>query len=351
MLRSILVVIILSLLGCVTSAQQIDFSNDKIHISLTEASDTSVRDYAVYKGDMSLDDISSATPILVNITKDEQGLTLNPFVPFSYEAPYSLLFQGRIHPFTIDLPKDYKRLEVVNIYPSKYELPENLLKWHLSFNVPINTANIDRHIRIVDSEGHIVNRAFLKLENALLNNTKTILTLWVEPGRQKRGLGPNEKLGAVYEQGKNYTLIIDKNLKDQNGVSLLSDYKKNFTIVRAERKTVDPSSWKIINPSKEDDLIIHLGKSMDYISTINGLIVFKSDKQEISGTWTFDSEEQSIMFSPISHWTKGAYYIEIKPTIEDLAGNNTYRLFDQPINTSIQESDVPKLRHISFLVH
>jgi hypothetical protein len=43
------------------------------------------------------------------------------------------------------------------------------------------------------------------------------LTLFIDPGRIKRGVLPLEEVGPALEEGKRYTLMIDRDLKDGTG--------------------------------------------------------------------------------------------------------------------------------------
>jgi len=263
---------------------------------------------------------------------------------------YTVYYKGKLYPYFLPVPDDYERLNILNVYPSQHELPANLLKWHLSFSAPISTARVTDLISIIDQNGQIVDRAFLKLETVLLSKDQTVLTLWVEPGRQKRGLGPNKKLGPVFEINKDYTLRVSADLKDRHGVSMLTDYTKSFTIIDAVRTKVNPSSWEIVPPSENEELAIHVTTPLDYISALHSIALYDWNDQEVTGDWLYSEEDHTITFLPATTWERGDYYIEVQRHLEDIAGNNVNRLFDEQIDHKYDVSDATESINLYFTV-
>ena len=84
----------------------------------------------------------------------------------------------------------------------------------------MNPIKIYDHIRFLDDEGKPIDRSILDLGAPLLSADGTLLTVWIEPGRQKRLLGPNRHLGSVFDIEQNYTLHISNTLKDAQGIAL-----------------------------------------------------------------------------------------------------------------------------------
>ncbi len=56
-----------------------------------------------------------------------------------------------------------------------------------------------------------------------------------DPGRIKRGLTSNEAMGPPIVEGKRYTLVIDRDWSDAQGVPMLEGFRKTFPGGPAER--------------------------------------------------------------------------------------------------------------------
>jgi len=67
-----------------------------------------------------------------------------------------------------------------------------------------------------DSAGKTVELPFLEIDEELWNPQMTRLTLFIDPGRIKRGVQPLEEIGPVLENGKHYALIIDAAWQDSS---------------------------------------------------------------------------------------------------------------------------------------
>ncbi|MBQ0736143.1 Ig-like domain-containing protein [Aquimarina celericrescens] len=289
----------------------------------------------VYRGEISNVEISSATPILGNVVEEKETIRFNPVIPFGWNQKYTLVYDSTIEHFEITLPKKYKYLSVEAIYPSIKKLPSNLLKWYFKFSKPINQPSVYDNIRFTDTNGDTLDRVILPLNNALISDNGLLLTVWVEPGRQKRGLIPNQQLGAVFEEGKEYSLIISKNLKDYEGIAMQQDYIHRFIIVNADREQPTINSWKICipTPGTTSNLMIHFNEEpMDYGSTLSSIRIIDPQKKEIKGDLKLINNEKTLVFKPLQPWKKGHYQISIDVSLEDLAGNNLNRLFDSDIN-------------------
>lgn len=103
---------------------------------------------------------------------------------------------------------------VEHIYPSAGKLPENQLKFYLHFSAPMSRGEAYRHIRLLAADGQEVEGAFLELGEELWDRDQRRFTLLCDPGRVKRGLKPREELGPVLEEGKSYSLVIDRDWHD-----------------------------------------------------------------------------------------------------------------------------------------
>ncbi|MDH7445543.1 Ig-like domain-containing protein [Aquimarina sp. 2201CG14-23] len=294
----------------------------------------------VYKGQISEHQLSDATPILGKVVEKQEYIQFVPMVPFVLDQKYTLVYDNIIDYYTIPIPPNYLYPQIKEIYPSASTLPSNLLKWYVRFSKPISDIHVYDHIKFLNASGDTISRAALPLENALVSDDSTLLTIWIEPGRQKRGLKPNKKLGAVFVVGETYTLLVSKRIKDTKGVSMQENYSHSFLITSSDRLSPNVKDWKIKAPVMNSvvDLEIQCNEAMDYGSTIDRIKIFNSDHIEIQGIWACRDKETLLAFTPIDPWKKDHYQILFDPSIEDLAGNNLERLFDSNINNSLPKN-------------
>ena len=215
------------------------------------------------------------------------------------------------------------------VYPQQDTLPENLLKFTLVFSEPMSAAPPYEYIHLVNTGHDTLHQAFLKQNPALWNQDQTELTLWLDPGRVKRKLTLNKKLGKPLEAGYTYSLIIDKNWRSASGTALGYAYQKQFVTKSADRKKPDIMNWKVITPERESGLLsVIANEGIDYASAVNRMDV-TCNGESLPGSWK--TETGRFYFLPAEPWQMGTYQLRVDTRVEDLAGNNFNRLFDRDI--------------------
>lgn len=306
------------------------------HITLSTECGSS--DFKILKGQItSYDEDFDGSAIIGIKHRDANLVTFKPLVPFNQGTPYTLFCDGQFLHFEIEKATSYETIEVLDIYPSSSEVPNNILKWYVHFSRPVNPVKIYDHIHFLDQDGQEIDRSILDLRAPLLSQDGTLLTIWVEPGRQKQLLGPNHHLGSVFQADHLYTLRIDGALKDVEGVAMGSDITHTFRTTVADRVKPSIEDWKIADLKAHtiEPLEIALSEQLDYGSLTDAIsISFKGSR--VVGTLQYDSVDKMISFIPEENWEVGSYTIYLAPLLEDLAGNNLLRLFDQPIGEPVE---------------
>lgn len=317
-------------------------------VSVTMVDPNVVEELAVYRGSYSLQELDGQVAMIGQLDKIELGLRFSPLVDFNLNTTYTCLYRNEVYTFKLDLEAEYDFLKIRDTYPSSPELPANLLKIYVRFNKPISTTNLQDKIKLQTAEGRPIDRSFLPMENALINEDGTLLTLWIEPGRQKRGLGPNSHLGSVLHNGDDIILFISKDITDRNGISMSEDYQRKMKIVAEDRVKPDFTNWNIIspNPESKEVLKIRFDESLDFASAKKSFSIMFNDKMDVFGSWEMGPSERSVLFYPNERWAKGAYWVHISPDLEDLAANNLVRLFDSDVRK--QQDDYSGLLSLKF---
>ena len=122
------------------------------------------------------------TPILGTFNEASGKFIFEPTIPFSHGQSYEIRKNAEtIFEFSI-ASKISLHPELLNIYPSKDTVPENLLKMYFVFSKPMQEVGkmID-YIKVYNRTDGREESIFLALENELWNAGHTQLTLWLDP--------------------------------------------------------------------------------------------------------------------------------------------------------------------------
>ena len=224
------------------------------------------------------------------------------------------------------------------VYPTADTLPENLLKFYIHFSAPMSRGDVYRHIHLLEgASGAEVELPFLELDEELWDPAMTRLTLFIDPGRIKRGVRPLEEIGPALEAGKRYTLVIDRGLIDATGRELAEEFRKPFTVAAPDRDAPDPASWKVTPPraATRDPVTIDFPDPMDH-ALAERLIRVTANGTMLPGQISLVEQERRWLFTPATPWPAGRYEIVAQPTIEDLAGNNIGKPFEVETDAAAQ---------------
>jgi hypothetical protein len=223
---------------------------------------------------------------------------------------------------------------VTQIYPSAEIVPENLLKFYVHFSAPMSGGRIYDHIHLRNEAGKDVELPFLEIDEELWDPTMTRLTLFIDPGRIKRGVKPLEDVGAALEAGKKFALVIDRDWKDAGGNPLKQPFEKRFAVGAPDRTAPDPSQWKIAAPSagSKGALTVNFAEPMDHALALRMISVHNATGAVVKGAATLEDQDRQWHFTPAEPWSAGEHQVIVTTTIEDLAGNNIGKLFDVDVN-------------------
>jgi hypothetical protein len=277
-------------------------------------------------------------------------LIFTPTIPLQIGQNYFAICNAEKLEFQIPIPDNYRKPSVIWIYPSNDTLPSNLLKFHIEFSKPMSRIGY-ANVELSDENGENIERAFLKEIPELWNEDHTQLTIWIEPGRIKRGLGPNMELGPVLKKKNRYSLFISRRFRDENGIELDQNYTKNFVVGAADREKLNINEilFNYYTYDEFDYISVKFEEPVDFASSISNLKVTDSNKQVIAGDWQLTERDKEAIFRPHHKLEVGHYEVLLNSVIEDLAGNNFNRNFDQEISKNI-EKVLPEQFILSFEV-
>lgn len=273
-------------------------------------------------------------PMLGRYERSKDALT---FVPrFNLEAGKSYRARLLLDPKGEPLQRDYqvplkkfdKPAIISAIYPATDEVPANLLKFYIHFSKPMREGkDIFEHFRLIDDNDKPVEDPWRRTELWNVDNTR--LTLWIHPGRIKKGVNLREEIGPVLEPRRRYRLVIDEKLLDGDGQPLGKEFSKFFRTTDAISQAIAVNDWKLQAPTKVDQsLEVRFPRLLDRALLDRMLVVMDSKGKAVAGKISVSDQEKRWTFQPEKDWAIGDYTLVVDPQLEDLAGNTLLRPFD-----------------------
>jgi hypothetical protein len=218
---------------------------------------------------------------------------------------------------------------VTGIYPTNNEVPENQLRLYVTFSAAMSRQPGIDFVHLIDDHGQEVKNAFLPLEADFWNPDHTRYTLFLDPGRVKRGITPNEQMGRPLHSGRAYALVIDSTWRDANGLPLVKPFRYEFRAGPAFEQGIDLKTWRIAAPraGTRDTLTVTFARSLDH-GLLQRALGVERGGQSILGDVTIAPAEVQWKFVPRQAWTAGDYQLVVLSILEDVAGNRVGRAFE-----------------------
>jgi len=279
------------------------------------------------------------------------GVRFAPLVPFTRGRRYAVWLRNKqLYELTIPALDAADKPRLQAIYPSTDSVPANLLKIYLRFSRSMREGQSARYVALLAANGDTLHGVFLDLQPELWNTDRTMLTLWLDPGRIKRDLQPNRRLGAPLHRGGQYQVVVSPNWTDALGAPLGKPVTKSLTVIQRDSLSPVVTSWSIRVPKSgtQQPLVVAFGESLDYYLLTETLHVLRADGTAVPGTWRIGQNETQGQFTPTLDWTAGRYRLRIENRLEDLAGNNLIRLFDRDITQRSRPGDGLAYKEVAF---
>lgn len=295
---------------------------------------------------------NNAEHMLGDFTMKGEHVLFQPLVPLTRGLRYEVFLSDHlIGKIAVPQADAAGAPKLVAVYPSADSLPENLLKLYLQFSAPMQEGLALQNIALLNAAGDTLRHVFLNLQQELWNKEGTALTIWLDPGRIKRRLIPNQQLGNPLQKGMRYTLIIGNKWKSREGLPLQQSYTKTFSVRERDDAMPQPNNWTLAapKPATKEALIVQLHESLDYFLLQETILVLDEKGNKVDGIMTISSGEKTLAFLPSAEWKEGLYKLCIASYLEDLAGNNLARPFDRDV-TKGSEHEVKDFAERKFEV-
>ena len=267
--------------------------------------------------------------------KDEDRFVFTPMFPLDPGRTYYVTFiprGGVAITATVGLPATHTTPSTVasQVFPSGDLIPENQLRLYVHFSAPMGMKGGLDYIHLLDDEGNEVIDPFLPLDVEFWNDDRTRYTVFFDPGRQKRGIPVITEMGRSLTEGKSYTLVVDKEWRDGNGLPLKETYRRVFKVGPPDERPLDHAAWQVDAPSAgtRTPLTVAFPESLDHGLLLRALGVQGPDGVALGGDITVGAGELTWSFTPKEFWKAGTHHLVAFAMLEDLAGNRIGRAFE-----------------------
>ena len=279
--------------------------------------------------------------ILGSFIDEGDKIEFRSSIPLTQGLSYDI-WNGLVRIARLDVPYPNGQLAPVltTIYPETDTVPENLLKFYLRFSKPMRTGQSLEHIYLLDEKNDTIPNVFLNLQPELWDTSGKILTIWIDPGRVKRNLVLNKKLGNPLKQNAYYKLIVSKNWKDTQGLPLAETYSKRLVVGPADYEVPDIQKWSLSLPKSgtKHTLIIDTKEPLDHLLFAESIRIFDWNNKEINGKVVI-RKDRILEFTPVQPWSESKYQLQVDARLEDLAANNLNRVFDRDVSKEKGRND------------
>ena len=274
----------------------------------------------------------------------EDAIRFIPHFPFerglSYRAsfdprPFSCPELSQVLTLEFSLPKDQDALptEVTRVFPSSDYLPENVLRFYVHFSNSMERGRVEAEVSILGPDGEPAPDVLYRAPVELWDGSMKCLTILLDPGRLKRGVGPNRELGPPLKVGQEYTLAIGSGMIDLSGRRLHNTFHKRFRVTEAIREHIAVDRWEIVTPviGSREPLVLTFPSPLDWALLSHTITIVAADEGLIEGRTVIDQGERRWSFTPALPWAAGSYHIRVASTLEDVCGNSVLAAFDRPL--------------------
>jgi hypothetical protein len=253
--------------------------------------------------------------------------------------------------FALPRPERVATTRVLSVDPDLDEVPANLLRIYVSFSASMHARDVQQHFRILDADGKQVLDPFVDIPDGLWDREQRRLTLFFDPGRIKRGVGPNEILGPPLHPDEEYRLVVAADLEDAEGAKLVEPHTWTFRTRPDDRASPDPETWTLIAPrSAAAPLELVFGEPLDRALLERLIHVEDAAGQALEGEVQVKEGGGRWAWTPTGEWADGEYRVVVHPALEDLAGNAVGHLFEERLSDVGEPAGRERSIRLSFRV-
>jgi hypothetical protein len=226
----------------------------------------------------------------------------------------------------------------VEIHPAGDTVPENLLRIELRFERPQRLPFDMQRLKLLDDAGVALENALLDLTLASADGRR--ITVLMDPGRVKSGVGPNVDAGRALHAGRSVRLQVEADAIDATDVIDVtggSIVVKEWRVTPAVSTRMRPGEWQLTMPRAGscDALVVAFH---DAISSSGEALLAVTDATgyRLGGTTSLEQGDAVWRFMPSRRWAAGAHRLVAHPELEDPSGNRRCSAFEELGQSSVR---------------
>jgi hypothetical protein len=212
----------------------------------------------------------------------------------------------------------------IRISPQATVLPANVLRFYIHFPRP-GEAHFDRdQLRLLNEEEQAVRNPFLVLSQELWSLDGRRLTVLMEPGRIKRGLGANPTHDPALVVGAVYSLVVTALGQTARHIFHVSD-----PILEAIKET----DWRIVSPTvgSLDPVVVRFDRVMDAALCEDEIAVLTPSGEVAQTRLSLTSDGTAAQLIPSHPWSSGEHRLVASGRLEDVCGNRLGEALDHDL--------------------
>jgi hypothetical protein len=213
----------------------------------------------------------------------------------------------------------------IRISPQAEVLPANALRFYIHFPRP-GEAHFDRdQLVLLDEKEQVVREPFLVLSQELWSLDGRRLTVLMEPGRIKRGLGPDPDHDPALIVGQTYTLVI---------TALGQTARYTFRVGDPVLEEIKETSWRLTSPTvgSLEPAVVHFDRVMDAAVCEDEIVVLTSSGEVVQTRVSLSPEGTTAQLIPSHPWRAGEHRLMASERLEDVCGNRLGEALDHDLN-------------------
>ncbi len=212
----------------------------------------------------------------------------------------------------------------IRISPQAKVLPANTLRFYIHFPRP-GEAHFDRErLWLLNEEEQVVRDPFLVLSQELWSPDGRRLTVLMEPGRIKRGLGADPAHEPALVVGRSYSLV---------ATALGQTARHTFRVSDPVLEALKETCWRIVSPTvgSLDPAVVHFDRVMDAALCENEIGVRTPYGEVVHTRVLLTSDGTAAQLIPGHRWSAGEHRLVVSERLEDVCGNRLGEALDHDL--------------------
>jgi hypothetical protein len=212
----------------------------------------------------------------------------------------------------------------IRISPQAEVMPANTLRFYIHFPRP-GEAHFDRdHLWLLNEQEQAVPDPFHVLPQELWSVDGRRLTVLMEPGRIKRGLGADPSHDPALVVGRTYSLVV---------TALGQAARHTFRVSDPVLEALDETRWRLVSPTAGslDPAVVHFDRVMDAALCQDEIAVLDPSGEVVPTHVSLAPDGTAARLIPSHPWRAGEHRLVVSERFEDVCGNRLGEALDHDL--------------------